>query len=136
MPGPVRDTHPGLSDRSCTVEELKQVLRDFVSERHWQRFHTAKNLSLSISIEAAELMEHFQWLTEKEVQAAAYDRSEVTDELADVACYVLAMANTLDIDLTEAIHRKMIKNRHKYPVPDQPSDVPWSERKSDSRRTD
>lgn len=93
-------------------------MQAFVAERHWQRFHNAKNLSMSMAIETAELMEHFQWLTTEEVVAGTgFDLEEVSDELADVACYVLSMANALDIDLSSAIHQKMAKNRLKYPAP-------------------
>lgn len=106
------------TDTSTTVQQLKNTMRDFVDERNWQRFHNAKNLSMSISIEAAELMEHFQWLTTEEVvRGQGYDLSEVEDELADVACYVISLANALNVDLSSAIARKMVKNRLKYPAP-------------------
>ena len=106
------------SDSRTTVDELRQIVRTFVAERHWEKFHNAKNLSMSIAIEAAELMEHFQWLTTDEtLSGEGQDLAEIADELADVTCYVLAMANVLNIDLTQAVTRKMVKNRIKYPAP-------------------
>ncbi len=93
------------------------MVQQFVDERNWRKFHNAKNLSMSMAIEAAELMEHFQWLTTDEVvdgKQLALD--EIADELADVTAYALALANTLKIDLSTALQQKMVKNRLKYPV--------------------
>lgn len=105
------------SDASCTVAELKTLIAEFVSQRTWQKFHNAKNLSMALAVEAAELMEHYQWLTTEQVTLGeGYDLQEVTDELADITSYVLALANTLDIDLSSAVANKMIKNRLKYPL--------------------
>ncbi len=105
------------TDATRTFQQLKNVVEEFVSERDWHKFHNAKNLSMSLTVEAGELMEHFQWLTTEEVVAGrGYNRLEVTDELADIASYVLAIANALDIDLSSAIENKMVKNRLKYPV--------------------
>ena len=104
-------------DSTATVAELKQVVQQFVDERNWRKFHNAKNLSMSLAIEAAELMEHFQWLTTDEVLAGEQQNfSEIADELADVTCYALAIANVLKIDLTQAVCSKMVKNRLKYPA--------------------
>ncbi|MDA8563614.1 nucleotide pyrophosphohydrolase [Mariniblastus sp.] len=92
-------------------------MRQFVSERDWQQFHSPKNLSMSIAIEAAELMEHFQWLTQ--VQSRELDNESIEmvgEELADVLCYALAMANELELDITTTIRAKMEKNRSKYPA--------------------
>lgn len=109
---------PNLNDDHTTVSQLRQLVRDFVDERAWQKFHTAKNLSMALSIEAGELMEHFQWLTTDEVAAqVGYSKAEVAEELADVASYVLALANSLDIDLAQAMEAKMVKNRLKHPAP-------------------
>lgn len=108
---------PPRDDSRTTVEELKQVMRDFVEERNWKKFHNAKNLSMSMAIEAGELMEHFQWLTSEQVVAGnGYTLADVEEELADVVCYALSISNALDIDLSQAIERKMIKNRRKYPI--------------------
>lgn len=110
------DNH--TSDATTTVNQLKAWMQDFVDERDWQQFHNAKNLSMSLAIEAGELMEHFQWLTTAEVtEQTGYDLNEVADELADVVCYALSIANALQIDLASAIESKMVKNRIKYPAP-------------------
>ena len=103
-------------DRQTNVAALRDVVRQFVDERDWRQFHTPKNLAMSLAVEAAELMEHFQWLTADESRQLADDRLDaVADELADVLCYVLAMANELEIDLASALAAKMEKNRQKYP---------------------
>lgn len=106
------------TDATTTVNQLKSWMQDFVDERDWQKFHNAKNLSMSLAIEAGELMEHFQWLTTTEVtEQTGYDLDEVADELSDVVCYALSIANALQIDLSSAIKTKMVKNRIKHPVP-------------------
>lgn len=90
------------------MEKLIDDLIDFQSERDWKKFHTPENLAKSISIEAAELLEHFQWGKE-------YDDSEVADELADVLIYCIYMADAMDFDIKEIIYNKMEKNAVKYP---------------------
>lgn len=108
-----------MSDQQTTVEALRQLVAKFVAERDWQQFHTPKNLAMSLAIEAAEVMEHFQWLTPAEAAAVSQDPARlaaVGEELADVACYLLALANSLGLDLSDAIRDKMIKNAVKYPA--------------------
>jgi NTP pyrophosphatase (non-canonical NTP hydrolase) len=108
-----------MSDWNTTVADLRQLVAAFVSERDWGRFHTPKNLSMSLAIEVAELMEHFQWLTPEESRAVASDdkqRLAVGEELADVVCYALALANELGIDVADTMRDKMRKNAMKYPV--------------------
>jgi NTP pyrophosphatase (non-canonical NTP hydrolase) len=108
-----------MSDETTTVEELREMVRRFVDDRDWQQFHSPKNLSMALSIEAAELMEHFQWLEVEASRAVREDADRlhaVTEELADVVCYALAMTNELGIDLTKAMRAKMRKNEEKYPV--------------------
>jgi dCTP diphosphatase len=108
-----------VTDSETTVAHLKLMVRDFVERRDWRQFHTPKNLAMSLAIEAAELMEHFQWLSAKqsyEVAADAAKLAEVGDELADVLCYALALANEVGLDLSAAIEAKMVKNERKYPV--------------------
>jgi NTP pyrophosphatase (non-canonical NTP hydrolase) len=108
-----------MSDSKTTVAELRELIRNFVDARDWEQFHAPKNLAMSLAIEAAELMEHFQWIsTEKsrEIAAEPGQLAEVSDELADVLCYALAMANQLNIDLSSAIRSKMKKNEEKYPA--------------------
>lgn len=91
------------------MEKLKEEIIKFQSERDWKKFHTPENLAKSISIEAAELLEHFQW--EKE-----YDTEEVADELADVLNYCILMADALDLNIEEIVLNKIEKNAIKYPV--------------------
>jgi dCTP diphosphatase len=108
-----------MSDQTTSVADLRKLVAEFVDQRDWQQFHSPKNLSMSLAIEAAELMEHFQWLTIEQSRAVANEPEklgEVADELADVLCYALAMANELKIDLADAIRAKMIKNELKYPA--------------------
>ncbi len=108
-----------MADNSETVAELRQVVDRFVQERNWAQFHNPKNLSMALAIEAAELMEHFQWLDLDESRAVARDPArlaEVAEELADVVCYALAMANELNLDISDAVRAMMIKNAEKYPA--------------------
>ena len=108
-----------MSDQQTTVAELRQLVREFVDARDWQQFHSPKNLSMSLAIEAAELMEHFQWLTIEQSMRVAQDADKlasVSEEIADVFCYLLAITNALDIDLAAAFQSKMEKNKSKYPA--------------------
>jgi len=109
-----------MTDSETTLAELRRIVAEFVDRRDWHQFHTPKNVAMSLAIEAAELMEHFQWLTAEQSRAVA-ERPErlsaVAEELADVLCYVLAMANELGLDLSTALRRKMDKNEQKYPAP-------------------
>ena len=91
------------------MEELKKDLIKFQKERYWKKFHTPENLAKSISIEAAELLEHFQW-------GKNYDIVEVSEELADVLIYCIYLADSLNVDIKEIILNKMDKNATKYPV--------------------
>ena len=91
------------------MDELKNELIKFQKERDWKKFHTPENLAKSISIEAAELLEHFQWGKE-------YNLEEVSEELADVLIYCIYMADSLDLDIYEIILNKMKKNAIKYPI--------------------
>jgi dCTP diphosphatase len=107
------------TDAQTTVGALRQAVAGFVNNRDWQPFHTPKNLSMSIAIEAAELMERFQWLTTEEAQAAVEDpgeRAAVADELADVVIYCLSLSNALDLDVSSAVLGKLQANEHRYPA--------------------
>jgi len=103
-----------MDDKSITLEELRNLVASFVEERRWQQFHTPKNLSMSVAIEAAELMELFQWSDDVDVNEEILDR--VKEEVADVVIYCLALANALDIDLSRAVRDKVAANAIKYPV--------------------
>jgi dCTP diphosphatase len=108
-----------MSDSQTTIAELRQLVNEFVDRRDWHQFHSPKNLSMSLAIEVAELMEHFQWLSPEQSRAVAHQPSQlgpVEEELADVLCYVLAMANELGLDLSSAVRRKLAKNEQKYPA--------------------
>ena len=108
-----------MSDHETTLAELRELVRRFVDARDWRQFHTPKNLSMSLAIEAAELMEHFQWLTPDESRALADQPEKLAaagEELADVLCYAMALANELGLDVSETVRAKMIKNAKKYPA--------------------
>ncbi len=108
-----------MNDHSTTVHELREVVRQFVQARDWEQFHAPKNLSMALAIEAAELMEHFQWLTTDASRALGEDAEKlaaVGEELADVLSYAIAIANELDLDLATLLRDKMKKNALKYPV--------------------
>jgi NTP pyrophosphatase (non-canonical NTP hydrolase) len=104
------------------LKSLVQALRDFAQARAWEPYHSPKNLASALSVEASELLEHFQWLTE--AQSRSLDpgkRAEVGAEMADVFLYLLQLADKLGIDLVDAARRKMVVNAQKYPVPVDPS---------------
>ena len=108
-----------MQDTTTTVGELIKLIDDFVAERHWQPFHDPKNLSASIAIEAAELMEHFQWLRSDELSSVREDReamASVREEVADIMAYVLSFASAMGIDVSSALEDKMKKNAVKYPI--------------------
>ncbi|HTN74423.1 MAG TPA: nucleotide pyrophosphohydrolase, partial [Pirellulaceae bacterium] len=97
----------------------RAMVERFVAERDWHQFHAPKNLSMALAIEAAELMEHFQWISIEASRALRDDPVKVAaagEELADVICYALALANELGLDVSETMQAKMRKNIAKYPV--------------------
>ena len=100
-----------------SLNELKQKLEDFVAERDWAQFHSPKNLAMAMIVEAAELVEHFQWNTEAEShELSAEKREQVGHELADTFVYLLRISQVLNIDLIEAANNKIALNAVKYPV--------------------
>lgn len=100
-----------------SLNELKQKLQQFVDERDWAQFHSPKNLSMAMIVEAAELVEHFQWNTEAEsYQLSPEKREQVGHELADTFVYLLRIAQVLEIDLIEVANAKIALNAKKYPV--------------------
>jgi NTP pyrophosphatase (non-canonical NTP hydrolase) len=107
------------SDTHTTVGALRQAVASFVDNREWRPFHTPKNLSMSIAIEAAELMERFQWLTPEEALAAVAElagRAAVAEELADILIYCLSLSNAFDLDISSAVLGKLQTNEHRYPA--------------------
>ena len=106
-------------DDQVSVAALRQEVGRFLGERGWTERHTPRNLAVSIAIEAAELMEHFQWLDDGAAVAYLDDaaaRQEVSDELADVLIDCLTLANAADIDLSDAIRSKLSHNALRWPV--------------------
>ena len=96
---------------------LREKIRAFAEVREWDQFHSPKNLSMALMVEVAELMEHFQWLTEEQSgNLSAEKKSAVAEELADVLLYLVRLSDKLDIDLLEASLHKLKENELKYPV--------------------
>ncbi len=99
------------------LQELSQRLRRFAQERDWEQFHSPKNLSMALIAECAELVEHFQWLTEAQSRALPADKlAEVELEMADIQIYLLRLAERLGVDLLGAVERKIVLNEQKYPA--------------------
>jgi dCTP diphosphatase len=108
-----------MPDATTTVQQLKEAMAAFVCERDWEQFHSPKNLSMSLAVEAAELMEHFLWVDNAESRQVADDPArlhQVGEEMADVACHLLSLSNSLGLDLSEAIRAKLVRNAVKYPA--------------------
>ncbi len=106
-------------DEKTTLAELKRLALEFRDRRDWEQFHDPKNLSMGLSIEAAELQELFLWRTDREVEALLRDdrgREKVRDELADVLVFLLYLSHACGIDLSEALRDKIALNEKKYPV--------------------
>src|SRR3989442_11379738 len=108
-----------MADAMTPLAVLKDAVRRFADERAWQPFHTPKNLAMGTAVEAAELMEHFLWVdgpASIELAKEPKKREAIVDEIADVAVYVLNLANVLGMDLSDAIVAKIAKNAVKYPI--------------------
>ena len=105
-------------DDMTTVQDLKTVVEDFVEERDWAKFHSPKNLSMALAIEASELMDLFKWKTVEEAQEEMKGKllEDATDELADIMIYAIAFANRNGIDIAKAVTSKTEKNKAKYPA--------------------
>lgn len=103
--------------QDADLAQLRDLIRVFVAERDWEQFHTPKNLSAALSVEAAELLENFQWLqTGERTELGEARLQQVRHELADVLFYLIRLADRLDVDLAGALHEKMALNRAKYPA--------------------
>lgn len=99
------------------IKELTQKIKKFRDERNWKQFHIPKDMAISLALEAAEVLEHFQWDKDKELEHyIKTHKEEIGDELSDVLYWVLLMASDFGIDLREAFDKKMVKNIRKYPV--------------------
>ncbi len=101
------------------ITEIQKKISDFAQERDWEQFHTPKNLAMALSVEASELVEIFQWLTEKQsfnIKNNPQDFLKVKDELADILTYLVRISDILGVNLNEEFHRKIQLNAQKYPV--------------------
>ncbi|KAA9134066.1 nucleotide pyrophosphohydrolase [Marinihelvus fidelis] len=99
------------------ITRLQAKLESFAAERDWNQFHSPKNLAMALNVEASELMEHFQWLTQEQSTELGEDtRKAVATEIADVQIYLLRLADMLGIDIEQAVTEKMEENRAKYPA--------------------
>ncbi len=108
-----------MTDQRTTVAQLRDMMREFVAQRQWEKFHTPRNLAVSTAVESGELLELFQWLSDEASAARLADadfRRAVADEISDVLMYLLSLANTLDLDISAAAQDKMARNRKKYPI--------------------
>lgn len=110
-------TAPIADEASNPLDALRASLRRFTAKRDWEQFHSPKNLAIALSVEASELLEHFQWVTETESQRfTRYKLNQVRDEIGDVLIYLVRLADKLEIDLLDAATQKIRKNARKYPV--------------------
>jgi NTP pyrophosphatase (non-canonical NTP hydrolase) len=99
------------------IERLQQRLQEFADQRDWNQFHSPKNLAMALVVEAAELAEHFQWLTQQEsYELEAGKLEKVAEELADIFVYLVRLADRLGVDLPAAVDRKIALNEQKYPA--------------------
>lgn len=99
------------------MKELFDTLRDFNSERDWDQFHSPKNLAMALTVEAAELLEHFQWLTEEQSRSlSASQKEKISEEIGDIFIYLITLSDKLDIDPLQAAKNKVKQNQTKYPV--------------------
>jgi dCTP diphosphatase len=109
-----------MPDSMTTIAMLRDAVRQFNAARHWEPFHSPKNLAMGLACEAAEVMEHFLWLDcgpSREVVRDPVKMTAIADEVADVACHLFNLANALGLDLSDAVAAKMLKNAVKYPAP-------------------
>lgn len=106
-----------MNDGVTTVQVLKDTAEKFVHERDWHQFHTLKNLSMDVSIEAAELMEHFLWAKDEDLETVLQkNRATIEDEAADVLFGLLQFCTMANIDLAQAFAKKLEKTAQRYPV--------------------
>jgi NTP pyrophosphatase (non-canonical NTP hydrolase) len=108
-----------MRDETTTLADLRRKMEQFVRDRLWRKYHQPKNLAMSLAIEAAELMEHFQWLTPREARdllRRPAARAEVAAEMADVLSFLLSLSAATGIDLSSAFEAKLAANERKYPA--------------------
>jgi NTP pyrophosphatase (non-canonical NTP hydrolase) len=110
-----------MADATTTIAMLRDAVRRFNAQRHWEPYHSPKNLAMGLACEAAEVMEHFLWLDcepSRQVVEDPLKKTAVGEEVADVAVHLLNLTNALGLDLSDAITAKMVKNAIKYPAPE------------------
>lgn len=106
-----------MPDNRIDLKGIAHRLRDFARERDWEKFHSPKNLAMALSVEAAELLEVFQWLSEEQSKQLSPEAlAAVSEEAADVLLYLIQLSDKLDIDLIAAANKKLAVNAQKYPV--------------------
>jgi dCTP diphosphatase len=99
------------------LDEFRMRIRQFAEARDWDQYHAPKNLAMALIVEAAELVEHFQWLSEAQSQALAPEQlAQVAEELADIQIYLIRIADKLNVDLLDAVDKKIAVNAKKYPA--------------------
>lgn len=99
------------------LDNIKKALAQFSKDRDWEQFHSPKNLAMALSVEVAEIVEHFQWLSEEEANTLTVDkRHAIAEEIADTQMYLLLLAEKLDVDIIQSVSKKMAKNAVKYPI--------------------
>ncbi|MFA5246290.1 MAG: nucleotide pyrophosphohydrolase [Candidatus Micrarchaeia archaeon] len=106
-------------DSKTDIAQLKKRVQKFCEERDWDQYHNAKDLAIGVSTEAAELLEHFRFKSEKEIEEMFKDakkKGEITEEVADVFYFLLRLSQKYDIDLSDALENKILKNEKKYPI--------------------
>ncbi|OGK09965.1 MAG: hypothetical protein A2W80_18395 [Candidatus Riflebacteria bacterium GWC2_50_8] len=106
------------SDANTSIDELKAMVEKFVSDRNWHKYHTPKNIAISVVLEASELLEHFQWSPPASEEIDTTRHQQIAEEMCDVMAYLLSLANVLKIDLASEMAKKMRKNCQKYPTQD------------------
>jgi dCTP diphosphatase len=108
---------PNAGKRSVSLEDLRDTLRGFASARDWDQFHSPKNLAIALSVEAGELLEHFQWLSDLESATLTPEKlAKIREELADVLLYLVRLADKLEVDLAAAAVDKIEINSKRYPI--------------------
>ena len=108
-----------MTDNERKIHELKDKIKKFCDERDWDQFHNAKELAIALSIEASELLEIFRWKTHEEVEELFKNekkKEDIEDEMADILYFLVRLAQKYNLDLSEALDRKMEKNDKKYPI--------------------
>jgi len=107
-----------MNDKETTIDDLKRMMKEFIDERDWEQYHLPKDVAIALSIEASEILEHFRFKNDKEIEEFLRDdknKEELGDELADTLMFLVDLARVCKIDLAEATERKLKKSAKKYP---------------------